>query len=154
MQFTQQILANKDTTIPAKTLGQISVQSKLPEGRDLLFEPLYARPNVTVFAQKVDCSMKEILMRNSINRILVISGKTKLGRVVKYKKDGCYRAHIDAVGTALTNPQRLAIRDLMAFNGLAKSNETVFDNRTTCYGDPNAVDLLKSKWTDIPPIAN
>ena len=34
MQFTQQILADKDTTIPAKTLGQIPVQSKLPEKRN------------------------------------------------------------------------------------------------------------------------
>ena len=31
MQFTQQILANKDMTIPARTLGQILAQSKLPE---------------------------------------------------------------------------------------------------------------------------
>ena len=51
MQFTQQILANKDTIIPAKTLGQISIQSKQPEGRDFHFKPFYAKPNVTVFAQ-------------------------------------------------------------------------------------------------------
>ena len=39
-QFPQQILANKDMTIPAKILDQILVQSKLPEGKDLLFKPL------------------------------------------------------------------------------------------------------------------
>ena len=35
MQFTQQILANRDTTIPAKILGQIPVQSKLLKGTNL-----------------------------------------------------------------------------------------------------------------------
>ena len=41
MQLTQQILANKNTTIPAKTLEQIPVQSKPPKGRDLFFEPAF-----------------------------------------------------------------------------------------------------------------
>ena len=59
MQFTQQILANKDTFIPARTLEQIVVQSKLPEKRNFFFEPSYAKPNVTVFAQIVDCGMKK-----------------------------------------------------------------------------------------------
>ena len=154
MQFTQQILANKDTIIPTRILGQIPIQSKLPGRRTFLLKPSYAKPDITVFGQKVDCSMKKILMRNNTNRILVISGKTKLNRVVEYKADGCYRTHINAIGTALTNLQCLAICDLMAFNRMAKSNKTVLDNRTTCYGDSNTVNLLESKWMDIPPIAN
>ena len=47
MQFTQQILAHKDTVILLKTLRQIPVQSKLPEGKDLLFEPSCTKPNVS-----------------------------------------------------------------------------------------------------------
>ena len=90
MQFTQQILANRDTIIPAKTLGQILVQSKLPERRDLLFEPTYAKPDITVFAQIVNCGMTKILIWNDINNILTIAGKTQLGRVVKYKANACY----------------------------------------------------------------
>ena len=100
MQFTQQILANKDTTILARTLGQICVQSKLPEGKDPLFKPSYAKPNVTVFAQIVDCKMTEILMRNNTDDLLIIAGKTQLGQVIECKADACYRAHIDTVGAA------------------------------------------------------
>ena len=42
----------------------------------------------------------------------------------------------------------------MAFNSLAEPNKAVLNNRITCYGDPNTVDLLESNWTDILPIAN
>ena len=103
MQFTQQILANKDTTIPMKTLGQIPVQSKLREKKDLLFKPSYTKPHVTVFAQIVNCRMTEILMRNNTDNVLTIVGKTQLRRVVEYKTDACYQAHIDTVGTAPPN---------------------------------------------------
>ena len=74
------------------------MKSNFLEGWDLLFEPLYARPNVTVFAQKVNSIMKKILIKNDTNKIFVISGKTKLGKVVEYKADGCYKAHINTVG--------------------------------------------------------
>ena len=89
MQFTQQILANRDTTIPAKTLGQILVQSKLPEERRLHFKPSYAKPDVTIFAQIVNCGMTEILIQNNTDDVLTIAGKTQLG-LVEYKADACY----------------------------------------------------------------
>ena len=114
MQFTQQILADKNMTIPARTLGQILVRSKLPEGRNLFFEPSYAKPNVTVFAQIVNCGMTKILTQNNTDNVLIIAGKTRLGRVVKYKVDACYRMHIDTVGTAPINPQCLTIRNRIA----------------------------------------
>ena len=90
MQFTQQILANKDTTIPAKTLRQIFVQSKLLEGSDLLLKPSYAKPDVTVFAQIVNCRMTKILMQNNTDNVLTISGKTQLGQVIEYEANACY----------------------------------------------------------------
>ena len=34
--------------------------------------------------------MKEILMRNNTDNVLIIAGKTQLGQVVKYKADACY----------------------------------------------------------------
>ena len=86
--------------------------------------------------------MKKILIRNDTHKIFVISGKTKLGRVVKYKADGCYKAHINAVGTAPINPQRLAIGNLMAFDSLAESNKMVFNNKTTGNGEPDTVGKL------------
>ena len=73
MQFTQQILADKDTTTPARTLKQIPVQNKLSEGSNHLFKPSYAKPNVTIFAQIVDCGMTEILMQNNTDNILTIA---------------------------------------------------------------------------------
>ena len=76
MQSTQQILANKNKTILARTLGQIPVQSKLPERRNLSFEPFYTKPNVTVFTQIVNCGMTKILMQNDTNNVLTIAGKT------------------------------------------------------------------------------
>ena len=78
MQFTQQILANRNKIIPAKTLGQILIGSKLPEERDLFFEPSYAKPNVIVFPQIIDCEMTKILMRNNTVDVLTIAGKTQL----------------------------------------------------------------------------
>ena len=89
MQFTQQVLANKDTTIPAKTLGQIPVQSKLPKGRDFFFKPSYATPDVIVIAQIVNCEMTKILMQNNTNDVLTIASRTQLGQVVEYKADAC-----------------------------------------------------------------
>ena len=79
MQLTQQILANQDTTIPAKTLGQIPVQSKLPERQNLFFEPSYPKPNVVIFAQIVYCGMTKILILNNTDNVLTIAGKTQLG---------------------------------------------------------------------------
>ena len=103
VQFTQQILADKDTIIAAKTLGQISVRSKLPKKKNLLIEPSYAKPDVTVFAQIVDFGMTAILMQNNIDNALTIAGKTQLGQVVEYKIDACYRAHIDAISAIPVN---------------------------------------------------
>ena len=48
----------------------------------------------------------------------------------------------------------------MAFSSLAEPNETVLNNRITCYGDPNTVDNLaevarqfeQSLWTDTGTI--
>ena len=79
LQFTQQILADKDTTISTKTLRQIPVQSKLLEEKNLLLEPSYAKPNVTVFAQIVNCGMTKILMQNDTDNVLTLAGKTQLG---------------------------------------------------------------------------
>ena len=76
MQFTQQILADKDTTIPARTLELIPVKSKLPEGKDLLFKHSYAKPNITVLAKIVDCGMTDILMQNNTDNVLTITSKT------------------------------------------------------------------------------
>ena len=102
MQFIQQILASKNTTIPAKTLGQILVRSKLPERKNL-FKPSYAKPNVTVFAQIVNCGMTKILMWNNTDNVLTIAGKTQLGQVIEYEADACYQAHIDKVGATPPN---------------------------------------------------
>ena len=103
MQFTQQILANKDTTIPVKTLGQISLRNKLPKRKDLLSEPSYAKLIVTVFAQIVGCRMTKMLMQNDTNNALTIAGRTQLKQVIKYEADACYQVHIDTVGTAPIN---------------------------------------------------
>ena len=89
-QFTQQILADKDTIILAKTLKQILVQSKLAKGKNLLFKPSYAKPNVIVVAQTVNCRMTKILMRNNTNNSLTIAGKTQLEQVIEYKTNVCY----------------------------------------------------------------
>ena len=156
MQFTQQILANKDTAIPAKTLRQILVQSKLLERKDLFLEPSYAKPDVTVFAQIVDCGMTEILILNNTENVLIIAGKSQLGRVVKYKADAYYQVHIDTVGAAPPNLHHSLLQDVMAFSSLAELNETILDNRITCYRDPDIVDKLAkvarqfepSLWTD------
>ena len=107
-----------------------------------------------VFAQIVYWGLTEILMRNNTDEVLTIAGKTQLGQVIKYKTNACYRAHIHTVGAAPVDIRCSALQDLMAFNSLAESNKTVLDNRTTCYRDPDTVELLKSKWTDIPQIAN
>ena len=138
------MLANKDTTIPAKTLEQISVQSKLPEGRVLFFKLSYAKPDVTDFAQIVDCEMTKILMQNNTDNVLTIAGKTQLGPVVKYKADTCYQAHINTVGAAPLNVHRSTLQDLMAINNIAentltKSDKTVLNYRITCYRNPDTV---------------
>ena len=161
MQFTQQILANKDMTILTKTLRQIFVQSKLPERRDFLFKPSYAKPDVTVFVQIVKCGMTKTLMRNNADIVLTIASKTQLVQVVKYEADACYQAHIDTVGAALLNVHCSTLWDLMAFNSIAKntsteSDETILDNGITCYRDPDIVNKLEevirqfkpSLWTD------
>ena len=132
-------------------MGQVPVRSNLPEKWDLLFEPLYARPDVTIFAQKVNCSMKEILMRNDTDRILVIFGKATLGRVVEYKADECYKAHINTICKAPINLQRSALHDFMAFDSLAESNKTVLDNRTICYRDHDTVGKLAGVAKQFKP---
>ena len=116
MELIQQTLADKDTTIPAKTLGQIPIQSKLPEKRDFFFQPSYTKPNFTVFAQVVNCRMTDILMQNNTDNALIIAGKTWLEQVVEYKADACYRVHINTVGTAPINLQCLIIRNCIAYN--------------------------------------
>ena len=83
-QFTQQILADKDTTLPAKTLGQIFIKSNLPEEKDPLLKLSYTKPNVTVFAQIIDCRMTKILMQNNIDNAVTIASRTQLEQVVEY----------------------------------------------------------------------
>ena len=60
-------------TILAKTLGQILVQNKLPERKNLFFKPFDAKPDITVFAQIVNCEMTNILM--SQTRYLPLQAK-------------------------------------------------------------------------------
>ena len=141
-QFAQQVLSNQNTIILSRSIRQILVKSKLSERQDLLFKPLYAKPKVKVFAKIVDCSMKKILMRNNTNITLVISGKTKLGRVVKYKADECYKAHINAVDTAPTNPQCLTICDLLTYHSYVDPSKSTLKNRITIYRDQGTVNNI------------
>ena len=55
-------------------------------------------------------------MQNDTDNVLTIAGKTWLRRVVKYKVDACYQAHINTVGTALINSQCLTIRNCTAYS--------------------------------------
>ena len=141
-QFSQQILSDQNATIPPRSIGQVLARSKLPEGWDLLFKPLYTKPNVKVFVQIIDCGMKEILMKNNTNKTLVINEKTKLGRVVEYRADGYYKTHIDQVGTASTDPQRLTIRNLLAYNSHSGPSKSILENGITIYGNPGKVNKI------------
>ena len=47
--------------------------------------------------------MTKILMQKNTDNVLTIAGKTQLERVVKYKADVKYQAHIDTVGAAPPN---------------------------------------------------
>ena len=148
----------------------------MPEEKDLFFKLSHPKPNVIVFAQIINCRMTEIFMQNNTNNALIIAGKSQLEKVVEYKADRCYRAHIDAVDTMLIKPQCLTICNCMAYNNHTNSSKSTPNNNTTIYADldtvntigqiaqkfelslltdtATTVDFSKSKQMDITPIAN
>ena len=74
-------------------------------------------------------------MENDTNRTLVINGKTKLGRVMEYEADECYRAHINAVSPAPADPQRSTIRNLLAYHSQIGPSKLTLKNGITIYRD-------------------
>ena len=84
------------TILPPRTTMPISVTyagGKLPDDRDLLFEPQCALPLGLaggVYAHMVDASFHAVQVRNDTDQAIVIPRKARLGMLGEYEQDGCF----------------------------------------------------------------
>ena len=97
--------------LPPRATTQVPVaySGKLPEDRDLLFEPQCSLPlgyTGGVFAHVVDASFQAIQVKNDTDQAVIIPRKARLGMLGEYQQDGCLPIgahHADLAATGWRN---------------------------------------------------
>ena len=94
--------------LPPRATTQVPVaySGKLPEDRDLLFEPqcsLLLGHSGGVFAHIVDASFRTVHVKNDTDQAVIIPRKARLGILGEYQQDGClpigaHHANLAATG--------------------------------------------------------
>lgn len=109
------------TTLAPRTTAQVPVaySGKLPEDRDLLFEPQCSLPlghAGGVYAHMVDASFRAVQVRNDTDHTVVIPRKARLGKLGEYEQDGCFPIgahHADLAATGWRNWKTKLARDIV-----------------------------------------
>ena len=112
--------AGKVTLAPRATAQvPVAYSGKLPDDRDLLFEPQCALPlghAGGVYAHMVDSSFQAVQVRNDTDRPVVIPRKARLGVLGEYEQDGYFPIgahHADLAATGWRNWKTKLARDVI-----------------------------------------
>ena len=112
--------AAKLTLAPHATVQvPVAYSGKLPEDRDLLFEPQCALPlghAGGVYTHMVDSSFQAVQVRNDTDRSIVIPRKARLGVLGEYDQDGCFpigACHADLAATGWRNWKSKLAREIV-----------------------------------------
>ena len=141
----------------------------LPANQNFLFEPECSTPDAVVYTHVVDHNLMMVFACNDLGKEMVIPQGIKLGNIVEYKANGCFRVNPQAAinsttsstaSTMTKNWARTAMRALLAaattYHIITDTNtnnpESKLSNRITVYGNSDSLVRIQDVIAEFPKL--